>query len=73
LRDEHNIVVLILIAHLHPLPKSESQQQQKQQQQQIPKEELRAKLRIAKREASVHLAEEHEKILEPQNCRNWKA
>jgi hypothetical protein len=49
LRDEHNIFVLILIAHLHPLPKSESQQQQKQQQ--IPKQELRAKLRIAKREA----------------------
>jgi hypothetical protein len=50
LRDEHNIFVLILIAHLHPLPKSESQQQQKQQQQ-IPKQELRAKLQIAKREA----------------------
>jgi hypothetical protein len=45
LRDEHNIFGLILIAHLHPLPKSESQQQQKQQQQQIPKQELRAKLR----------------------------
>jgi hypothetical protein len=71
LRDEHNILVLILIAHLHPLPKSESQQQQKQQQ--IPKQELRAKLRIAKREPFVHLPEEHEKILEPQNPRNWKA
>jgi hypothetical protein len=73
LRDEHNTFVLILIAYLHPLPKSESQQQQKQQQQQITKQELRPKLQIAKWEASDHLPEEHEKILEPQNSRNWKA